>query len=156
MKVDAKHKRASLICALIGLASILIAHYAKADVVKLDELTLTYRNYAWLNENNRPLLIYPESAKEALNLQTNIDLFKAGYFDSTVESLTTGAQYRAVGLQLNLGVRVTPEISIGYWHHSQHVLDRSQYESRPFPVEDAVELRWTIYHARPTRGSLFQ
>lgn len=156
MRFETQRKWAAAVCGMIGALAIFYALSAKAfDVVKLDELGIEYRNYAMINENNRPLLIYPEHAKEALNLGLNTDILKYGYFDSLVESMTTGAQYRAIGLQLNLGVRILPEISVGYWHHSQHLLDRGGTDERPYPVEDAVVIRWTIFHARPGRPAIF-
>ena len=139
----------------LWLIAIVLAFYAMATaeasdwhVVDLTEASLNYRNYALLNPNARNLLIYPEHAKEGIDVGLKMDLLSYGYFDSQIESLTTDAQYRSIGLQFGLGLRVTDYLNVGYWHHSQHVLDRGPQSYEKFPSEDALEVRITGYRAR--------
>ncbi|CAM6005209.1 unnamed protein product [Sphagnum balticum] len=126
------------------------------DVFQLDEFAIDYKNYDWIRSGQTPLLIYPMPVKEALNLDFNINVFQYGYLDGIVESLTDQTQFAAVGLQLSLGVRLTDWLQVGYYHHSQHILDGTIVNNGgAYPEEDAVELKLTIYHARAGREALF-
>lgn len=124
------------------------------EVINLNELSLDYKNYSLLNPNSRNMLIYPDPPKESLNLTLKTDLFKLGYWDSTVESLTTSDQYRSVGLETRLGIRLTNNAEVGVYHHSQHDLDRAHSFMSAFPEEDAFELKIYLYRAK-TREALF-
>lgn len=136
---------------------VVLSKCAKADdwhVVDLSELSLTYRNYAVVNDKARNMLIYPEHPKEAINVGIKMDLLTYGYFDSTIESLTTGAKYQGIGLDTRLGLRVTNNLELGFWHHSQHNLDRNHGYMGKFPSEDAVEIRLYLFKAKGRAGIL--
>ncbi len=121
--------------------------YADWHIIDLNELSLDYKNYALVNDKARNLLIYPEHPKEGVDVTLNMDILSKGYLDSQIESLTTSAQYRSIGLQLRAGVRISEHLEFGYWHHSQHVLDRDVGYYDKFPSEDAVEIKLFIYRA---------
>lgn len=114
-------------------------------LIQLDEVNIDYKNYAIISDQQRNLLIYPEHPKESLNLNLNTTFAKYGYFNSTVESLTTSSQYRGIGLQLSLGVRLSKYLDFGYWHHSQHVMDREMLSIPTFPTEDTMEIKLYLY-----------
>jgi hypothetical protein len=124
-------------------------------LVDLKELTLNYRNYALVNDHARNLLIYPEYPKEAINVGIKLDILRIGYWDSLIESLTTGSQYRGIGLDTRLGIRVTENVELGLWHHSQHVLDRSEGNIGKFASEDAVEIKVFLYKSPAPRNGIF-
>jgi hypothetical protein len=98
----------------------------------------------------------------ALNLSTRLNSFV--YWDSRVHSSTdrillanggsqTG-QFRLVGLELSLGLQVTDGLRIGYYHHSQHVLD-AMSSFGPFPREDGLEIKFLLYKNTNSPDSLF-
>lgn len=142
--------------ALLLLAAILPA-IASADwhVIDLNELGIDYKNYAIVNDKARNLLIYPEHPKEGIDVNLKLNLLVYGYWDNTIESLTTSSQYRSIGLNTRLGVRASEHLELGYWHHSQHVLDRDAGYYDKFPSEDAVEVRIFIFRSREKRDSIF-
>jgi hypothetical protein len=126
-------------------------------IISLNELAVDYRNYAMVNPNGHEPMTFPDPPKESLNLEMKLDVLGAGYFDPTVESMTTDAQFRDVGLLLRLGIRITDNLEVGLIHHSQHQLDREQQLGMGhFPESDAFQVKLYLYRAQPSgRGSLF-
>lgn len=146
----------SFMIAVVLFAFSILASVARADfkVFNLNELSIDYKNYKMVNPNSRNMLIYPEHPKEAINVNVNIDLLKYCYWDSIIESLTTEAQYKSIGLQTRTGCRIFNSIELGVYHHSQHILDgKSTYMWR-FPEEDAVQLKIYLYK-QEKRESIF-
>ena len=143
---------------VMGIALVLLSHYADAGdwgLIKLDEASVEYRNHAALNDTQREPLIFPESPKEHIALNLNTDLLSVFGFDSTVDAYTTAAQYRSVGLEARLYARITDGLSIGYYHHSSHVLDRSTTSLDRFPSLDAIEVKLYLFRAKPGREAMF-
>lgn len=138
--------------------ALCLSHEAQADdwhVLDLRDLGINYRNYAIVNDHARNLLIYPEYPKEGINVILNTTLFTYGYWDSTIESLTTGSKYQAIGLETRLGLNVTDNAQLGYWHHSQHNLDRNEMTIPKFPSEDALEFRIYLFKANEKQKGIF-
>jgi hypothetical protein len=130
---------------LIFLALLVMLPKAHAlEGLVLQELSIDYKNYSALNPKARNLLIYPEFPKEGINVGIKTTLFGVFYWDSTIESLTTSAQYRAIGLQTGFGLRFK-RVDIGAWHHSQHCIDRECTTLPKFPSEDAIHVKLYIY-----------
>jgi hypothetical protein len=151
------------VCILAGLAMgactlLLImddGYAADLHVLDLSELSIDYKNFQMVNPNAHSVMTYPDPPKESVNLNLKTNLLIVGYWDSTVESWTTDSQYRAVGLETRIGVRLTDYVDLGLYHHSQHVLDRAeQLPMGHFPVEDAVEIKIYLYKAKD-RPSIF-
>lgn len=121
------------------------------QVMKLDEASIYYKKY---HPSARHPLFYDSSPKESLNLGTNVDLLQVIGWDSVVQSMTNDSQYYMVGLQMQLYLRITQQLEVGYYHQSQHLLDHT-YPYQRYPVEDAVTVRLTLFRAHPGRSSLF-
>jgi hypothetical protein len=137
------------------LLSLLFSTEAKADFFELSEVYLNYQNYALVNSGQKSLLVYPESPKEAININLNMNLFYGYmYAQSNIETYTTSAQFRSVGLQERIGFYLTDSIEIGFNHHSQHTLDRSIPYMNGFPSEDCVEFRLYLFK-RNSHNSIF-
>lgn len=127
-------------------------------ILSLQQIAIDYRNYSMVNPNGHEPMTYPDPPKESLNLDIKIDVLGGiGYIDPTVESMTTDAQFRDVGLLIGAGVRITDNLEIGILHHSQHQLDREQQLGMGhFPESDSVQVKLYIYRAQPSgRGSIF-
>lgn len=136
---------------LFGFILSFICSLGHCDIVTLDSLYVDYKDYAILNDKNRDLLVYPEPAKEGVNLGLDTSILGVGYFNSQIEGTTTSAQYRGVGLQLQIGIRLSDYLDVGYYHHSQHTLDRPSGDIPRFAVEDAIELKIYIYRAHKSQ-----
>jgi len=150
-------KKGSVLVMKILILSMMLLGAMKAqalDVVSLREARIDYRNYNIISSYNRPLLIYPEVAKEGIILHVNTDILKYGFWDNSVEALTTDAQYRSIGLQFNLGLRITPWLDVSYWHHSQHVLERVSSPVSPYPFEGALQFSIKLYQRGPIAPAL--
>lgn len=132
---------------LAYLLSLLISTaYAEFHIVDLNEVYLDYRNYSMVNPNARNLLIYPDTPKEAINVGIKLDLLKYMYIDNEIQSITTDAQYKGIGLDLRIGVRATSWLEVGLWHRSQHVLDGTQsFMGGNFPSEDAFNVKVYLF-----------
>lgn len=136
-----------IVSATLSFLGCLISNLGgAADLIDLQSLSLDYKNYGLINSQQRDLLIYPEHPGDSINVEVNTNLFfDSMYLNSTIESMTTSGQYRGVGLQERLGFYVGDMFELGWYHHSQHVLDR-QIESIPtFPSEDAIEFKINLY-----------
>ena len=123
-------------------------------VIELQDLALDYKNFSWLNDQARNALIYPEHPKESINVVINTNLLKYMFLNSTIESLTTGSQYRSIGLELRLGLRVHNNLEFGYYQHSEHILDGTHSYMNKFPVEDAIEIKLFLYR-KEKKDSIF-
>jgi hypothetical protein len=130
------------------------ANASEFHVVELNQLALDYKNYGMLNDKARNMLIYPEHPKESINIILNMDILKCGYWNSTIESMTTGSQYRAIGLETRLGFRPLQSLELGIYHHSQHVIDRPHAYMDKFASEDAVELKLYLFN-KNSHNSIF-
>ena len=140
---------------MIWLLGLLMFNEAAAvEPIKLRSLGIDYRNYSIVNPNARNPLITPEPPKDGLDLNLQIDFMSYIYWDSTIHSVTTSAQYRGVGLETRLGINITDHLATGLYHHSQHVLDRN-HSGMKFPVEDAWEIRIKVFQAPEKRSSVF-
>lgn len=137
---------------LLGIATVfvleavtlLFSFSAHADI-ELKSLYVDYKNFAILNDKNRNLLTYPEPAKEGVALGFTSDAFTYGYVDAEVQGTTVEGQYRGVGLEARIGIRLTNGLEVGYYHFSQHVLDRGDDPTGKFPVLDALQLKFFIF-----------
>ena len=137
---------------VILLLAALLPLSGRAEALKLEELSLQYRR---LLPGNRVLLIAPEAGKEHLSLGLKTDAFKVLFADFNVAAYTSQSQYRSIGLQMDLGLRLTPSLEVGYYHQSQHVLDRLNALIDGFPVEDAIAVKLFLYRAGQSRPALF-
>jgi hypothetical protein len=91
---------------------------------------------------------------ERLEARFDTSVLTFGYWDNRIHSATdahlqsdgsaVSGQFRHIGLQMRLGINVTDRVQVGYWHHSQHVLD-AEYAPGPFPREDGLELRVRLF-----------
>lgn len=144
-----------LIMVLACALAVQDADASDFHLLQLDELSVDYRNFAVLNDKARNLLTYPESPKEGVNLNLNSSIAKVVYWNSTIEAMTTGAQYKSIGLLMGLGVRISPYVEVGYLHHSQHVLD-GRHPYMKYPVEDSLTLKLYFYRVDKPNNTLLR
>jgi len=154
-------ERPFLVGFVVGLLAYLVVSLigrdagAKDWVLGLDELSLDYRNHAVMNPNQRDPLLFPESPKEAINVNIKTDIFQVIGWDSQIQSQTTDSQYRSIGLQTSLMLRVTQHLDVGVWHQSNHLLDRAPATLPRFPSQDALQIKLYLFRANPARESVF-
>lgn len=132
--------------------NLLLLSNTYADVFELNELYIDYRHYKLVNPNSRNPLIYPEPPKEGINLGLKTDIMSYFYFDSEIQSLTTDGQYRSIGLDTRLGVRLSSNLELGFWHKSQHLLDKHHSYMDKFPSEDAVQIKYYLFQGKKRDG----
>lgn len=125
---------------------IFLISVVRADFMDLKEVSIDYKNFRMINPNARNPLIWPEVPKEGLNLYLDTDvLWGIMYVKAEVESLTTEAQYREIGLTARFGVHLGDWVNLGLYHRSEHVLDEAPLSPMGFPEEDALELKVYLY-----------
>lgn len=159
----------AIVCGMIGLICILFAQLAEArdwKLMELKEASATYKDFfpggsdPLITQNGLPNRTLGQEV--ALNL--NVDLLQVLYFNNRVhggtdeiksaDGLTTGrGQFRTVGWEFELGVRISDYINISYYHHSQHILDYDP--GRRFPVQDALQLKIFFFRDQRPSGSIF-
>lgn len=115
---------------------------------EITEASLQYQSFA--RPNFAPY--FDRHMQDRLTLRLNTDLFSGLFFDNRVHGTTDDTQYKWVGWNFQVGVRLMPEFSVQYEHHSQHMLDAGM--GAHFPVEDSVGFTWSIVPAK-RRGTLF-
>lgn len=108
------------------------------------ELDSLYVDYKKFDDSNRDPLFYNSTKKESISLVMNTNFLSYFYLDNRVHGETNNAKYELVGLEARIGLRLTNYMEVGYYHHSQHLLD-DKYPYQKFPVDDAVEIRLYIY-----------
>lgn len=140
---------ARLALLFLVLSLLTWALVANADFLELQEVSVDYKNFGLLSKQQRSLLTNPDPIKEGLDLQLkNNIIWGLGYFDTNVQSATSDAQYRYVGLELHTGFHVSDSMDLGLYHLSQHGLDRPMNGIDKFPSANAVELKVYLYKVK--------
>lgn len=127
----------------LGALCVSISSHAY-QLIKLQEVDLVFRKFV----PGRSALLYPEAPKEALGVSLAIDIADWFYWNPAVYAMTTDAQYRSVGLEFNLGIHLTKWLDVSYFHHSEHLLERTHSFMNKFPVADAIELKFKLYQTK--------
>lgn len=158
MKVLIKGLIATFLVIWVFLLAFGLAMRADAEdygVLNLSELSIDYKNFKALNPASYEVMTYPEPPKESIFINLKMDLLHYLYLDPTIESWTTDAQYRGIGLEARLGLRLTEYVDIGIYHHSLHELDRNQQLNIPhFLEQDSLEIKLYLYKTK-SREALF-
>jgi hypothetical protein len=152
----------SMVAALFYVA--LGASHCHADdynVVDLKELNFSYRQF--LPGGSDPLItdngLPNRTLGQGIDLNVNLKLAEYFYWDNKIvtmtdqDSVTGSSQFRMVGWNFRLGLNVTENVQIGYWHFSEHVLDYTAVF--PYPRQDAVEIKVIIYRSGSKPNGLF-
>lgn len=131
------------------------------DVVSLDKVVIDYKTY--LPGSRDPLInsngLLNKAPGQSLNLSLNTTLLKYAYFNGTVHSTTdidlstNSGQFRVVGLEAELGIRLTPFLNLYYYHYSQHLLDTT-YQFGGSPVLDGVGVSIILF-SKEKHDSIF-
>lgn len=125
------------------------------QLLELNEASIDYRSYQALGMGSRNLLIFPDTPKEGININLNIDVLRFCFWDNEIQSLTTGAQFKSIGLESRIGMRVTSWLEFGLWHRSQHVLDGVGSFDFNYPTEDSLQFKIYLYR-KPNREPAFK
>lgn len=142
-----------------GITALFLINNAQSDnwgLVELKEVTFDFKNY--FDGGRDPLLTQNGLQRKGMGKYFGLDFnntlfWGLMYWDNTIHGQTdkdldsSGGQFRTVGWKWRTGFNVTDFLQVGYFHHSQHVIDT---EYKPgFPVQDAVELKINIFKAKP-------
>lgn len=117
---------------LINLLVTQIA-FANFKILDLEQVRVGYKNFIFA----RDPMFWDSTPKEQININIETSLMKYGFWNSFVHGTTDESQYKRIGLQMELGVRISNSLEVSYKHHSQHMLDCT-YPYQRFPVEDSV------------------
>jgi hypothetical protein len=121
---------------LIALILAAVILHKNANAVELTDVSIQYQKF--FDNNYSPYLNGPQNEK--LTLLVNTDLLPAVFWNNKIIGITDDTQYRHIGWNFQLGLRVTPIFSVQYEHFSQHALDRVTPLGGHFPVEDSLGL----------------
>ncbi len=130
-----------------------LARMAEAGEWKVLELDAVNVNYKQFTPGGRDPLISSNGLEgryldKELNLTVNSNLFKYGYWNNMVHSMTDQdldgrGQFRLVGWNMKLGVHLGPYLDVQYEHFSKHILDAPYAPG--FPVQDSVGIVIHLY-----------
>jgi hypothetical protein len=135
------------VAALLSLILGLTDNAVGSDTFKLGELEEVSAQYKHFYPGARDPLFYNSNPKEELNLTVNTTLLHYLFWNNRIHSMTNASQYYVVGWNLQLGVRLTPFLELGYDHFSKHLLD-DKLPNQRFPVTDAYFLNLYLYRAK--------
>ncbi len=130
-----------LITVLTMACIILLAANSEAAVLELEELNISYSKFAHPNRS----AYFPQEQKDAIATESRTSILKYGFFSTNVHGTSDDSQYRLIGLKFDLGVRLGRIMDVYYEHHSQHLLDTSDYYGRGFFVEDSLNIKLYLY-----------
>ena len=152
---------------IITLLSFLIPSISLAEfhIIELEKLRI---DYMWYKPGSRNPLITQNAYQpnrtmtSYLGADITTTVLKYGYVNTLVHSAVDGGldgswgQYRLIGLQVELGVRLLPFLDLFMYHHSQHLLD-TEYSYGRFPSEDAFGIHVNIFdkYKKPATSDLF-
>ena len=139
----------------IACLSVLIMCFStlvNADVFELRELYLLHKKFG--DGSRNPLIddngLENRELDREVSLIWNMDILEYGYFDNKILSYVDrfkdsgeSDQFRLVGWNLQLGIRLTGWLWVEYDHFSKHQLDNEA--PGKFPVEDAFGIRVYFY-----------
>lgn len=121
------------------------------DVLKLDDASVQYEK---LHPSARHPMFTFSRPKERISVRLDTSVLDHFYWNSYVHGTSDESQYRFIGLEMEVGLRVTKWASVHARHHSQHLLDTT-YAYGKWPVEDALGFTLHLYRAPANKGSLF-
>lgn len=120
-----------------------------ADIFSLEEISLDYIKFQ--GARDYPIsLLEGQQLTDFVDLNINIDVLKYFYFNNKIhsaESSTDGdiSQFRVVGWEYRIGVRLLSFLDVGLYHYSEHVLDNNYPISLGSPEMTGIELRIYFY-----------
>ena len=148
---------------IFALVFLLISYPAKAnDLFELDKVQIDYKSFA--NGGHDPMIqdsgLVNRQADKYIDLGLDMSFLYVFYFNNVVHGTsdtpitgTANGQFRTVGWQYELGVRVTDYLNVGMGHHSQHMLD---YEGvNHFPVENWVGFSVKLFESKREKGKIW-
>ena len=146
---------------LLFFLSSAMAHCDEVTGLDLQEVSLEYKSFS--SGGRDPLItqngLEDRALDKEVDLNVNIDILKYLYWNNTVHSMTDrftdggAGQFRLVGWDYKLGVRIFDSLHVQYEHFSQHLLDTT-YKHGDFPVQDSLGFILYIY-GRPDRKGVF-
>lgn len=149
-----------LIISLVYAGNIFASDFR---ILQLDEVRVDYMSF--FSKGRDPMItnngLPDRELGKLLDMQISTTVLKYGYWRSLVHSYTDavmnsegGSQFRSVGLNMELGIRLFSQLDIFYWHYSQHLLDTTSDKIGGFPVQDAVGIHLYLYSS-DRKKSLF-
>ena len=129
------------------LAALISSPIAQADFhpYELKEVYIDYRHQTSVGYD--PVLQLTGdnniSLNNKLDLHINSKLFEVFYWENMLNSTSDQGQFRVIGWEYALGVQVFPWLRAGWYHHSQHLLDK--FNVQHFPLENAIQIQIWLY-----------
>lgn len=133
---------------LIGFFSCLELARADFRLIEMDETYINFKQY--LPNGYSPFLPPGSTLSRGVDLQLNTDVLAVGYVNNKVWSLMDQHQFRAVGWNYQVGVRLNSFIDVEYEHFSRHVLDAPSPTlsvGQKYPVEDSINIKFYLFRA---------
>lgn len=140
---------------LLSLA-VSTCHAREFKLLEVQEVSIDYKSF--MRNGNSPYMTNGSTLNKEVDLNINTDFLRYFYVNNRVWSLVDQHQFRWVGLNAQIGARLTSFLDIGFEHFSQHTLDRQYYfkdiTGDRFPVYDAITLKIYLFKRDP-RDTIF-
>lgn len=140
----------SILYASVVYFLLLVCKAALGGELKLLDLNTVNIEYKNFTPNTHSVYMTDGSIlNKGLNLNINTDVLRFGYINQTVWSLTDQHQFRWVGWNYHIGLRVLSYLDVEWEHFSRHILDKEYpykaTQHQRFPVEDSINFRIYLF-----------
>jgi hypothetical protein len=127
---------------VVGVILMLVPVNAwTGQMIEARELSLTYRKF---HDSSRHPLLYRTKPDSGIDLDVNMDIARYFFWDNKIHALMDQHQYRLVGWNFKVGLRVFQSLEVQYEHHSQHLLE-DRYPYAPYPLEDSIGFKLILF-----------
>jgi hypothetical protein len=122
---------------------------AQAEFLELKDV---YLNGRFVQGSRDPLYSFSPK-KENFDLGVNVDLATFIGVDTVFHSGTDQTQFHYGGLEFRTYLRLSDQLTVGWWHQSLHIFD-DRMRHMDFPFEDSLEVRVKIYTGKGRREAI--
>jgi hypothetical protein len=146
---------------LLLVATLLSKQSEAKELINLNKAGVQYHQFLY---PSRDAFIVPSLSNTALNSQIKLtldmDIFNYFYWRNNIFSITdkilgeySYSQFRYVSWEYQLGLRVTKNLNLEFYHRSEHLLDA--VSTINYPMVNSVGISYTIYSNPKPAKSLF-
>lgn len=139
---------------------LLLPTIALADwhLIEVQEVNVEYKQFL---DGSRDAIVSQDGLgnliDKEVNLNINFDISEYFYWNNMIHSIVdsngvSGGQFRLIGWNFRVGLRLTNYFDIEWEHFSQHLLD--VISPFPNPTQNSINIRIYLYRKNPNENIL--
>lgn len=128
------------------------SYSSRADFIELNEIKVSYVNF--FSGGRDPLISYNQNPNKLLDLDVNTNFATYFFWNNKIHSMSDNSQFRVIGLNTLLGLRIFDFMDLYYYHYSQHLLDTATYQyGGGFPLLDGIGINLYLFQKKNKKDS---